>query len=94
MNSTTLLGRPLCAARSVLQVPLQLYKEAMVGVRKFLLRHIYDGTAHMSFVSEARGNSYTDISGTNDRFEHLTCFAGGMFLLGELGVGASSAEQH
>lgn len=74
----------MCAVRAVLQVPLQLYKEAMVGVRKFLLRHIYDGTAHMSFVSEARGNSYNDISATNDRFEHLTCFAGGMFLLGEL----------
>ncbi|WIA16245.1 hypothetical protein OEZ85_012956 [Tetradesmus obliquus] len=66
------------------EVPLQLYKEAMVGVRKFLLRHIYDGTAHMSFVSEARGNSYNDISATNDRFEHLTCFAGGMFLLGRM----------
>jgi hypothetical protein len=71
----------VCAAH-VLQVPLQLYKEAMVGVRKYLLRHIYDGTAHMSFVSEAHSNG-NSVGPTNDRFEHLTCFAGGMFLLGE-----------
>ncbi|KAF6255992.1 glycoside hydrolase [Scenedesmus sp. NREL 46B-D3] len=66
------------------EVPLQLYKESMVGVRKHLLRHIFDGTSNMSFVSEARGISPNDISATNDRFEHLTCFAGGMFLLGRM----------
>jgi hypothetical protein len=56
----------------------------MVGVRKYLIRHIYDGTANMSIVSEAQGNSWSgDIGDTNDRFEHLTCFAGGMFVLGE-----------
>jgi hypothetical protein len=66
-----------------LQVPLQLYKESMVGVRKYLLRHIFDGVANMSFVSEARGEGEGHVSATNDHFEHLTCFAGGMFLLGE-----------
>eukprot|EP00775_Hariotina_reticulata_P013796 gene13796-13917_t len=67
------------------QVPLQLYKEAMVGVRKYLIRHIFDGTANMSIVSEAQGNSWAGTIGdTNDRFEHLTCFAGGMFVLGKL----------
>jgi hypothetical protein len=76
----------VCAA--ALQVPLQLYKESMVGVRKYLLRHIYDGVANMSFVSEARGTGSFQISETNDRFEHLTCFAGGMFLLGECRRGA------
>jgi hypothetical protein len=79
---------------AALQVPLQLYKESMVGVRKYLLRHIFDGVANMSFVSEARGVGGFQISATNDRFEHLTCFAGGMFLLGECGqVGCGSVQQ-
>lgn len=70
----------------LLQVPIMLYKEAMQGVRKHLIRHMYDGTAHMSFVSEATANQATgQVSATNDRFEHLTCFAGGMFILGEEG---------
>jgi hypothetical protein len=69
----------------MLQVPLNLYKSSMQGVRKHLVRHIYDGTAEMSFVSEATVNQGSGVIGpTNDRFEHLTCFAGGMFVLGEL----------
>lgn len=54
----------------------------MAGTRKHLVRHAYDGTAELSFVSEASVQSTGVISGTNDRFEHLTCFAGGMFVLG------------
>eukprot|EP00878_Enallax_costatus_P037919 GHUV01043020.1.p1 GENE.GHUV01043020.1~~GHUV01043020.1.p1 ORF type:complete len:120 (+),score=6.58 GHUV01043020.1:156-515(+) len=61
-----------------------LYKEAMKGVRKHLVRHIYDGTDEMSFVSEATADiHFGTVSAANDRFEHLTCFAGGMFVLGK-----------
>ena len=61
-----------------------LYKEAMKGVRKHLVRHIYDGTNEMSFVSEAHADIHTGmVSAVSDRFEHLTCFAGGMLVLGE-----------
>lgn len=68
----------------VVQVPLMLYKEAMKGVRKHLVRHIYDGRDEMSFVSEATADQATGVVfPANDRFEHLTCFAGGMFVLGE-----------
>lgn len=67
-----------------LQVPLQLYKESMGGVRKYLVRHVWDGTADASIVSEARADVNSGvIYDTNNRFEHLTCFAGGMFVLGE-----------
>ena len=56
----------------------------MQGVRKHLVRHISDGTAEMSFVSEATVSQASGvINPTNDRFEHLTCFAGGMLVLGE-----------
>lgn len=67
-----------------LQEPLNLYRAAMSGIRKHLVRHVYDGTADMSFVSEATINKGSGVIGpANDRFEHLTCFAGGMFVLGE-----------
>lgn len=48
------------------------------------MRDFTDGTAEMSFVSEANGdfNSHT-VQNTNDHFEHLTCFVGGMLVLGE-----------
>lgn len=61
-----------------------LYKEAMKGVREHLLRHIYDGTDNMTFVSETTADPHTGVVlAANDRFEHLTCFAGGMFVLGK-----------
>ncbi|WIA40463.1 hypothetical protein OEZ86_013819 [Tetradesmus obliquus] len=67
------------------QLPLELYNSSMQGVRKHLVRHIWDGTAEMSFVSEATVSQASGvINPTNDRFEHLTCFAGGMFVLGKL----------
>lgn len=66
-----------------LQVPVMLYKDAMQGVRTHLIRHIYDGTSDMSFVSEAKADLHSgQVSAANDKFEHLTCFAGGMFVLG------------
>lgn len=53
-------------------------------MRKYLVRHIYDGHAEGSMVSEARADQGSGAIGdTNNRFEHLTCFAGGMFVLGE-----------
>jgi len=43
-----------------------------------------DGVADMSFVSEAMGDFNRKIvQNVNDHFEHLTCFVGGMLLLGE-----------
>jgi Glycosyl hydrolase family 47 len=75
-------ARPVCTR---VQVPLELYRQAMRGVRRHLVRHFWDGTADASFVSEATANQNTgQVEPTNDRFEHLTCFAGGMFLLGAL----------
>jgi hypothetical protein len=67
----------------LLQVPLELYKSSMRGVRKYLVRHVWDGHADASVVSEARLDQNSGvIYDTNNRFEHLTCFAGGMFVLG------------
>lgn len=61
-----------------------LYKAAMHGMRRHLVRHVFDGTAEMSFVSEAAANKADGtVAATTDRFEHLTCFAGGMLVLGE-----------
>jgi hypothetical protein len=49
----------------------------------------------MSFVSEAMGDfAAGTLQGTNDHFEHLTCFVGGMLALGEAagwGVRAQAA---
>jgi hypothetical protein len=60
----------------------------MAGMRKYLVRDVFDGRADMSIVSEATGNVATGTIGhTNDRFEHLTCFVGGMLVLGEWGRG-------
>jgi hypothetical protein len=68
----------------VLQVPLELYKSSMNGVRKYLVRHIWDGQEESSIVSEAKADTNSGVIGdTNNRFEHLTCFAGGMFILGK-----------
>jgi hypothetical protein len=71
----------------MLQVPLELYKSSMNGVRKYLVRHVWDGHEESSIVSEARADTNSGVIGdTNNRFEHLTCFAGGMFVLGECGL--------
>lgn len=67
----------------LLQVPLELYKSSMNGVRKYLVRHVWDGQEESSIVSEAKADTNSGVIGdTNNRFEHLTCFAGGMFILG------------
>lgn len=81
-------SQPVCVCRLPCpQVPLQLYIESMKGVRKYLVRHVWDGTAEGSIVSEARADMQSGVIGdTNNRFEHLTCFAGGMFVLGEDGM--------
>ncbi len=51
---------------------------------RYLVRDITDGTAEMSFVSEAMGDfNRGTVQNVNDHFEHLTCFVGGMLLLGE-----------
>ncbi|KIY95119.1 hypothetical protein MNEG_12846 [Monoraphidium neglectum] len=50
----------------------------------YLVRDFWDGTADMSFVSEAMGDfNLGTVQATNDHFEHLTCFVGGMLILGE-----------
>lgn len=65
------------------QVPLELYKSSMAGVRKYLVRHVWDGQEESSIVSEAKADIMRGTIGdTSNRFEHLTCFAGGMFILG------------
>lgn len=65
------------------QVPLELYKSSMAGVRKYLVRHVWDGQEEASIVSEAKADIMRGTIGdTSNRFEHLTCFAGGMFILG------------
>jgi hypothetical protein len=48
------------------------------------VREFSDGDADMAFVSEAMGN-FNDgtVQNPNDHFEHLTCFVGGMLVLGE-----------
>lgn len=47
---------------------------------------MFDGNANMSVVSEATADFRSGAVGdTNDRFEHLTCFVGGMLLLGRWG---------
>lgn len=67
------------------QVPRKLYEDSMKGVRQYLVRHVWDGDADMSIVTEAHADVNTGvIFETNNRFEHLTCFAGGMFVLGAL----------
>jgi hypothetical protein len=67
----------------LVQVPRLLYEESMKGVRKYLVRHVWDGDADMSIVTEARADMNSGVVfDTNNRFEHLTCFAGGMFVLG------------
>jgi hypothetical protein len=72
----------------LLQVPLELYKSSMKGVRKYLVRHVWDGHEESSIVSEARADPNSgSIGETSNRFEHLTCFAGGMFVLGESAAG-------
>jgi hypothetical protein len=69
----------------LLQVPLELYKSSMSGVRKYLVRHVWDGQEESSIVSEAKADVLRNTIGeTSNRFEHLTCFAGGMFVLGEV----------
>jgi hypothetical protein len=79
----TVPRRPCCGPCTH-QVPRLLYEESMKGVRKYLVRHVWDGAADMSIVTEARADTNTGmIFDTNNRFEHLTCFAGGMFILGE-----------
>jgi hypothetical protein len=51
---------------------------------RYLVRDFWDGTADMSFVSEAMGDfNLGTVQATNDHFEHLTCFVGGMLILGE-----------
>ena len=81
----------------VLQVPLELYKKSMVGMRKHLVVDIFDGIEDMSFVSETRGDVGTKrIDPPNMRFEHLTCFIGGTLVLGELPIvsGIRSSRFH
>ncbi|KAI8462830.1 MAG: glycoside hydrolase [Monoraphidium minutum] len=74
------------------EVPLRLYVDAMKGMRKYLVRDFSDGAADMSFVSEAMGDfNAGSVQATNDHFEHLTCFVGGMLVLGKW-HGVSTAE--
>lgn len=56
---------------------------------RYLVRDFSDGAADMSFVSEAMADFNTGrVQNANDHFEHLTCFVGGMLILGErLGAG-------
>lgn len=66
----------------------------MAGVRKYLVRHVWDGQEESSIVSEAKADIMRGTIGdTNNRFEHLTCFAGGMFVLGEC-CAAPAAKTH
>ena len=63
-----------------------LYKDAVRGMRKHLVRHHFDGEYEAAFVSEAYGRRVGElrlVDETNDNFEHLTCFVGGMLVLGE-----------
>lgn len=50
-----------------------------------------DGSAVMSIVSESSANFDSNwVPNTNDHFEHLTCFVGGLLVLGaRLGEGAA-----
>lgn len=51
---------------------------------RHLVRHFTDGATDMAFVSEAQADLASKrIDGVNDRFEHLTCFVGGMLVLGK-----------
>lgn len=68
----------------VLQEPLGLYKSSMTGARKHLAHHAHDGSDSFTFLSEATVNKGSGVIGSlNDKFEHLTCFAGAMFVLGK-----------
>ena len=54
------------------------------NARRYLVRDFTDGTAAMAFVTEAMGDfGQGTVQPTNDHFEHLTCFVGGMLVLGE-----------
>lgn len=97
MRSAAVFNQPLflavhanAFADLLLQVPLELYKSSMKGVRKYLVRHVWDGHEESSIVSEARADPNSgNIGETTNRFEHLTCFAGGMFVLGKWAAGHS-----
>ncbi|GBF88105.1 endoplasmic reticulum mannosyl-oligosaccharide 1,2-alpha-mannosidase [Raphidocelis subcapitata] len=66
------------------KVPLLLYQEAMVGMRRYLVRDVSTGGDPMSFVTEAAGDfGAGTVAAPDDRFEHLTCFVGGMLVLGQ-----------